>query len=163
MCLHQLSLQTLLGVLADGQPVWRNVSKAPAPKYTQQTDAALGGPFERTGSTQLPRAGSTQLPRANSAKTKSRTKPASRQGSRPKSAKDQAPNSTAAVTAANTQEPQLIQEQQLFLPFQSRIPAAPSQPASAEPDTSRITASDDRAGTLLSLQTFLPAACLQMD
>lgn len=131
----------------DGQPVWRNVSKAPAPKYTQQTDAALGGPFERTGSTQLPKAGSTQLTRANSAKPRTRTKPARSQGSRPNSAKDQTPNGTAAaVTTANPQEPQLIQEQQLFLPFQSRIPAAPAQSASAEPDTSGISASDGRTG-----------------
>lgn len=104
----------------DGQPAWRAITKAPAPKYTQQTDIALGGPFERSSSTQLLRANSTQLGRANSIqKSRSRSKAAFR----PTSAKSAAQSPPVEHLA---QQIQLTQEPAIPPPeFQSRIPSAP--------------------------------------
>ncbi|DBA70494.1 TPA: hypothetical protein ACH3X2_011897 [Trebouxia sp. C0005] len=127
----------------DGQPVWRAVTKPPAPKYTQQTDIALGGPFERSSSQQLPRANSTQ--RANS------DKPRFRSTSRPTSAsrastKPQAPAAQGDIQL--TQESTILPSQSrpsAHEPspdgsgFQSRIPAAPraaSPDVAAEPTSS---------------------------
>ena len=123
---------------ADGQPVWRAVSKPPEPKYTQQTDIALGGPFQRTGSSVLPRANSTKQPRS-----------ASRPASRPVSAKtaqlQQAQLPPAELQQAQRQqaEPQQAELQQAepqqaelksqpnILQFQSKIPVVPAQRSDA--------------------------------
>lgn len=112
--------------LADGQPVWRAVSKPPAPKYTQQTDIALGGPFQRLGSSQLPRANSAQPPRSVS---------------RPKT---HPPNFTSQIPPAKTSLPrpttakilppqpaELSVSQPSLSQFQSRIPVVPAQPGDA--------------------------------
>ena len=98
----------LIHVCGDGQPQWRAVSKIPAPKYTKQTDIPLGGPFERSSSTQLPRANSTQKP-----------KPRSRLVSRPTSA-----------TAAQPKQAELRSETSIPR-FQSKLPVAPLQAAHA--------------------------------
>ncbi|DBA97262.1 hypothetical protein WJX77_001152 [Trebouxia sp. C0004] len=127
----------------DGQPVWRAVTKPPAPKYTQQTDIALGGPFERSSSQQLPRANSTQRPNSN--------RPHSRPTSRPTSASRAPTKPQAPALQGNiqpTQEPAMLPSQsrptaQEPSPggsgFQSRIPAVPraaSPDAAAEPISS---------------------------
>ncbi|DBB09085.1 TPA: hypothetical protein ACH3X3_007700 [Trebouxia sp. C0006] len=127
----------------DGQQVWRAVTKPPAPKYTQQTDIALGGPFERSSSQQLPRANSTQ--RANS--NRSRSRPTSRPTSASRApTKPQAPAVQGDIQL--TQEPTMLPSNsrptaQEPSPdgsgFQSRIPAAPraaSPDAAAEPISS---------------------------
>lgn len=120
--------EVLSVVHADGQPVWRAVSKPPAPKYTQQTDIALGGPFQRSGS--------SVLPRANSTKQRSVSRPSSR----PVSAKPSQLQQVQLLPA----EPQQAQQQQAELQqagpqqaepksqpsisqFQSKIPVAPAQ------------------------------------
>lgn len=98
---------------AEGQPEWRSVSKPPAPKYTQQTDVALGGPFQRSGSSQLFRANSTQ-----------QSRPVSRPTSRPTSAKSAQPQDAEA----RSQPQQAVLRSQPSTPqFQSKIPVAPSQ------------------------------------
>ena len=104
---------------ADGQPEWRSVSKPPAPKYTKQTDIALGGPFQRSGSSQLFRANSTQ-----------QSRPASRPTSRPTSAKAALPQEVEART-----EPQqaVLRSQPSIPQFQSKIPVAPPQHGDAGP------------------------------
>ena len=123
-CRHE----KLLAVHADGQPVWRAVSKPPAPKYTQQTDIALGGPFQRTGSSVLPRASSTKQPRS-----------ASRPASRPVSAKTshlqraQLPPAEPQQAQRQQAEPQQAElKSQPSIPhFQSKIPVVPAQPGDA--------------------------------
>lgn len=119
---------------ADGLPVWRAVSKLPAPKYTQQTDIALGGPFQRSGSSQLPRANSTKQPRSVS-------RPTSRPGSAkttqvqraqlPQTEPQPAEQQQAMPQQAEHQQAELQQAEPRSQPsipqFQSRIPVAPAQ------------------------------------
>lgn len=125
----------LSAVHADGQPVWRAVSKPPAPKYTQQTDIALGGPFERSRSSVLPRANSTQQPRS-----------VSRPSSRPVSAKtshlqraqpapaepQQAQQKQVEPWQAEQQQAEPQQAEPMSQPgiphFQFKVPVAPAQP-----------------------------------
>ncbi|KAL3133086.1 hypothetical protein ABBQ38_006986 [Trebouxia sp. C0009 RCD-2024] len=97
----------------DGQPQWRSVSRPPAPKYTQQTDIALGGPFQRSGSSQLFRANSTQ-----------HSRPGSRPTSRPTSAKTARPQE---VEARSQPQPAVLRSQPSKPKFQSKIPVAPPQ------------------------------------
>lgn len=135
--------EVLSAVHADGHPVWRAVSKLPAPKYTQQTDIALGGPFQRSGSSVLPRGTPTKQPPC-----------VSRPSSRPVSAKasqlqraqlspaepQQAQQQQVEAWEAEPQQAELQQAEpqqgepmlQPSIPqFQSKIPVAPAQPSDA--------------------------------
>ena len=132
----------------DGLPVWRAVSKLPAPKYTQQTDIALGGPFQRSGSSQLPRANSTKQPRSVSrptsrpvsAKTSQRAQlpqaeprtAEQHQQAMPQQAEhQQSEHQQAELQQAEPQEAEPQQAEPRSQPsipqFQSRIPVAPAQ------------------------------------